>query len=341
MKILKRDLKHDKIVIKLENPDDLWNLEKILEKGDKISGKTLRRKTIRRGNKDIRAEKERVWLKIEMEKVEFHEHTGKLRITGPILGGDKNVSPGSYHTFVGDENKVLTIEKDWKDWQIDELKKSLAKVPKVLVCTMDDKEAYLYEVTDKINFLTEIDSQGSGKMYGDEGNKYREFFGQVKSFLEGKEDEVSKIVVAGPGFFKESFLNFIDDEELEEKIIKVDCSHVGEPGLQEVIRRGVIERISKESRLSEETKIVEEILKNLSKETGKVAYGEEEVNGAIEMGAAERTIVTRNKIRNYEDLLKKTEDKGGKTFIVSGEHEAAQKLENLGGIASLLRYRIR
>lgn len=339
MKILKKDLKHDKLVLKLETPDDLWNLEKILEKEDKVSAKTFRRKTIRRGDKEIRAEKEKVWIKLEAEKIEFHKHTGQLRITGPIQEGSKDVSPGSYHTIVGEEGKVLTIEKEWKKWQIDEIKKSFIKAPKVLVCTMDDKNAYFYEIRERIKPLAEISSKAGGKMYGEGG--FKEYFGEIRAYLKNKYEDVDKIVLAGPGFIKKDFHKTIESEEIKNKVMSANCSHVGKPGVQEVIKRRVIERVGKESRITEETKEVEKIMENLSKETGKVAYGEAEVRKAVEMGAVQKILITKTKTREFEDLLKQTEEKGGNTLIVSEEHEAGEKLKNLGGIAALLRYRIK
>jgi protein pelota len=39
-----------------------------------------------------------------------------------------------------------------------------------------------------------------------------------------------------------------------------------------------------------------------------------------------------------EQIMKSVEEKGGKIVVVSVEHEAGEKLQNLGGTAALLRY---
>jgi len=72
MKILKKDLKHGKIVLGVQNLDDLWHLSQVIDKGDIVSGKTTRK--IRRGAKE-EAAKKTLFLAIEAK-----ERTWNLRI---------------------------------------------------------------------------------------------------------------------------------------------------------------------------------------------------------------------------------------------------------------------
>jgi len=43
MKIIKKDLKHGKVVVQIQNLDDLWHLSQIIESTDIVSGKTSRK----------------------------------------------------------------------------------------------------------------------------------------------------------------------------------------------------------------------------------------------------------------------------------------------------------
>jgi len=43
MRILKKELKKGRITVQTETIDDLWYLSQIVEPGDKVSGKTLRK----------------------------------------------------------------------------------------------------------------------------------------------------------------------------------------------------------------------------------------------------------------------------------------------------------
>ena len=68
--------------------DDLWHLQQILEIGDKVTSKTERRITIKRGSEIVKGEREIITLTISVEKINLD---GQLRLTGKIVEG-----PGVY-----------------------------------------------------------------------------------------------------------------------------------------------------------------------------------------------------------------------------------------------------
>ena len=331
MKILKKDLRSGLITLKLENPDDGWKLESILEEGDLISGKTMRSTEIVRGDKRERGGKKPAFLKIILEKKEFHEYSGKLRLTGKIIEGPEETL-GSYHTFGVGEGTVITIEKKWKRWQLEKLKRSQIKHEKVIVCVMDERDATIAEVGEKVKIISEVRRTG-GKQFGESDSKG--YFGEIISILRRKG---GKIILAGPGFAKEDLYKQLDSE-LSERIVIETCSHTGKTGIQEIIRRGAIEKVRKGSRITEETNLVEEFLGELAKD-GLVTYGEKEVESAVEMGAVKKLLVSEKKIREFEKIMEKAEQSGAEVFIISEKHESGQKLYNLGGIAAFLRFKV-
>lgn len=343
MKILERDEKENLLKIKVENPDDRWELEHVLEEGDLVRARTLRRKMIQREEGEERGEKRPVHLTIQAEKIKFHEHTGNLRITGKIKEGPEDVDLDSYHTIVAEPGKVLSVVKEggWEDWQIKTLKRAYRKPPKVLVCVLDREKATVAKVVGEVDTVSEVKSGASGKQYKSSGGK--EYLGNVLSILKRKQEGFDKVVVAGPGFVKDDLLDKIkqENQELFEKTVKASTSQVGETGIQEVVRRGVIERIVRNSRLAAESKEVEKLFEELSKDTGKVAHGQEEVKKATEMGAVGKVLVSETNLKEMKDLIKEAEGKGAETFIISERHEAGEKLKNIGGIAAFLRYRIK
>ncbi|MFP4634091.1 MAG: mRNA surveillance protein pelota [Candidatus Aenigmatarchaeota archaeon] len=342
MKILERNEKQGLVKLKVENPNDVWELEHVIEEGDLVGGRTLRRKMIERKDGEEKGEKRPVYLTIQAEKIKIHEHTGNLRITGKIQEGPEDVEMDSYHTIVAEPGKVLTVVKKggWKDWQLKTLKRAYRKPPKVLVCVLDRDKATLAKVTNEVDILTEVESREPGKQYDSE--KSGEYFGEVISILERKYKDFDKVVVAGPGFAKDGLYEKIKDrnKEMAEKVTKASTSQTERTGVQEVINRGIIEDIVRESRISEESKEVERVFEEISKDTGKVTYGEEEVKKAVEMGAVERILVSEKKLKEHRELVAEAEDKGAEVLIVSERHESGEKLNNMGGIAAFLRYRI-
>lgn len=343
MKILERNEKENTVKLKVENPNDIWELEHVLEEGDLVSAKTLRRKMIKRKDGEEKGEKRPVFLTVETEKVKFHEHTGNLRITGKITDGPEDVERGNYHTIVAEPGKVLTIrkEKPWRRWQMKVLKRAYREPPKVLVCVLDRESATVAKVENDVEVIAEIESKVSGKQY--ESSGVGEYFGEVMSVLRRKHSEFDSVVIAGPGFAKDDLIEKIneDDSDLFDKTVKASTSQTGTTGIQEVIKRGVIDRIAKGSRISQESEEVERLFEEISKDSGEVAYGEDEVIKAVEMGAVEEILVSEKTLKDHRKVLKEAENKGAETLIVSQRHEAGEKLKNIGGIAAFLRYRIK
>ena len=115
------------------------------------------------------------------------------------------------------------------------------------------------------------------------------------------------------------------------------------PGIQETLRRGVVKRIVRDSRIAFETELVDKLLEGVAKD-GAVIYGVNETESAVEAGAVETLLVIdkliRGKNEHVEKILEKTESLSGNVVIISTVHDAGKQLEALGGLAALLRYKI-
>ena len=333
MKIIKKDVKHNIITVKPETEDDLWVLEKIVMPGDLISGKTIRGIEIERGDKREKVKKT-IFVKISAEKVEYSEN--QLRVGGKIIEGPEDVSH-SYHTFEIKVGNPVTIEKEWSKYMIDELYAARKKREPILICVLDDEEASFALLTERLKQLTTIKGV-TGKSLG-EADK-RNYYKELVKYMEdvSKRFGANKIILAGPGFTKENLIKQIKDD-FRKKIFVDTVAHTGETGIQEVLKRGIVDKIIKDSSISEETQLVEKFFEEISK-NGPVTYGEEEVKKAVDMGAVEKLLISDTFVRRNEQLLKSTEQKGGSVKIISTEHEAGKRLENMGGIAAFLRYKI-
>ena len=117
----------------------------------------------------------------------------------------------------------------------------------------------------------------------------------------------------------------------------------GRVGIQEVIKKGVIDRVAEESRVSYETILMEKVLAEISKDTSLATYGTEEVKKALNYSAIETLLLSDLFLRKHENvdsLIEETKRKKGDVAIISTEHEAGEKLEAIGGIAAILRFPI-
>ena len=97
MQILHQNVSEGQIKVQIDCLNDLWELFNIIREGDYIAGSTFRRVVVREGEA---GERKPMYLKIHVEKVEFHEFVNRVRVLGVIVEGpDDFVSIGQYHTF--------------------------------------------------------------------------------------------------------------------------------------------------------------------------------------------------------------------------------------------------
>ncbi|HDN68340.1 MAG TPA: mRNA surveillance protein Pelota, partial [Methanomicrobia archaeon] len=135
------------------------------------------------------------------------------------------------------------------------------------------------------------------------------------------------------------------------------ASSVGTSGFLEVLKRGAVERLKSEERLTREVRLLDKLMQEISKEKGgKAVYGKEEVWEALQFGAVETLLVSDEKLsageeegeeaeeaeeerREVEKILKAVESGRGRVVVFSTEFEPGKRLNGLGGIAAVLRFR--
>lgn len=348
MKIIFSNFKRGEAKVRITSLDDLWYLSQIIDEKDIIKGETLRKIKLGSGEKQDVVRKP-VFLSIQVEKAEFSKQNGILRVAGTILEGPEDVPRGTHHTFNVENNSTITIIKEkWFDYQIERLKEaSTEKKLKILLVIFDREEAHFaYATTYGYEYISELKSDLPKKEEKQiEGKYYDELIAKIKDYV--LRYEIEKVVVASPAFWKDYLLKKADSE-LKKKIITATCSSADKTAFNEVLKRPEVETALKESRTVEEMSLVEELLKEIMQE-GPVKYGFKEVENAVESGAVKILLVTDSYIRKMREkndfdkvefVLKKADNMKGKIKIISSEHDGGKKLDGLGGIAAILRYRI-
>ncbi len=335
----------NKIKLKPESIEDLWHLEKIIKKGDRV--RTL---TERKREEKSETFREKMKLTLEVEKTEFHKDYSALKILGTIQEGPEDkISLGSHHSFKINEREVLTIEKKegWKKHELERLKQAReeSKQPKITITIMDEREAEVFTVKSYgLEKKAKISLPGKGKYKGEDHGEKGKYYKEITGVL--KETETDKYIAAGPGFEADNYLKYLEENEkdIKEKTTRLKTNNTGENGVFELMKQGKVDRILEKSRLKKETKAIDQLMKHISKEQGKATYGKQEVKKAIKYGAVEKLLVTEEKLfgeeKEINELMEKTEQKNGEVTVISGENPESEKIESLGGIAAILRYKI-
>ncbi|MEM4359000.1 MAG: mRNA surveillance protein pelota [Candidatus Bilamarchaeaceae archaeon] len=341
MKIIHFDAKEGEIKVAADTVEDLWHLSKVIAAGDEVEGSTLR--TYRVGSKE---EKKHVTICLKTESVEFAEASNRLRILGVIIRGspEEYVQIGRHHTIEVAPGDVIRIRKRWAQHELKRLRaaEKETKRPRLNIVVLDEEHALFATLKPYgIDYGAEIRNTAR-KREEDFEKKEREYFGRITAELERME---GKIIVAGPGFAKDNLKKFIEQKNpsLISRAIFESCSYAEPSGVNELLKRGVVEKVVGEARYEKEEKEVEYFFTEIYKETGRAVYGLDEVRKAVEMGAVSKLLVLDSLLRTSADvrtLVEEAEKKEADVIVISSEGDPGFRLKNFGGFGALLRWRL-
>jgi protein pelota len=342
MKVVHFDRKSGEMKIQADTLDDLWHLDKIISPGDEVESHTMR--TYKVGTKE---EKKPVTIRIRTERVEFAKSANRLRILGTIVWGDPEeyVQLGKHHSIdVGTGDRIKVI-KDWKKHEYDRLKEAEKESlrPKIRIIVMDEEKALTAMLRAfGVDYGVEFYSKGS-KRDDNYSKSENEYFGNIASEIER---HTEKYIVAGPGFAKDNLKKFIMHKkpDLLKRIVFDSVSYAERSGVNELFNKGTIEKIMGEERFEKEMKLIEELLIEIYKDTGRATYGIKEVKKAAEAFAIDKLLVLDEYLRSDKDaeaVVDLADKNKADVVIFSSEGDAGAKLKGMGKIAALLKFKLR
>ncbi len=350
MKIV--DFQKNSATLVVENMDDLWYLSAIIDAGDIVEGKTFRK--IKLGSSDDRSQsvvKRPVYLKIRVEKVEFHKYSDILRVSGKVVEGKDDIPKDSYHTFNLEVNTKFTLTKpEWLRFHKQKLEESAKESPpSTLICVFDREEAY-FALMKKYGFEVVSEIKGQVPKKDQDRSVTKNFYDEIIHQLQEYKEryDLKSIVLASPSFWKEELLKNLKDAGLKKILVLASCSGADRSAINEVIKRPEVHSALSRDRASQEMALVDSLLYEISKD-GKAVYGVEETKAAADAGAVLDLLITDSFIQKsrqddkfgpINDIMRVADRSGALIHIISGEHDGGRKLDGLGGIAALLRYKL-
>ncbi|HUR68143.1 MAG TPA: mRNA surveillance protein pelota [Candidatus Thermoplasmatota archaeon] len=349
MKVVHVDRVEGTARLRVETLDDLWHLSELILPGDRVNALTWRTAELdtKGAERQGKAEKRAMTLTVHVESVEWDAFSNRLRVLGPIVEGPQDV--GSYHTIVIEPLTELTIRKmhGLKPHHLQRIEEAVtaAMRPQVVFLAIEENEAVVALLRQYgVQKMADIVGHVSGKQYASSARGDEEsFFDEVLMALRDYRPDGAPLLVLGPGFAKERFMAFARQKQpaLVKGAAIEATGQAGMTGIHEAIKRGSVERVAKDSRVSLETALVERFLEALGK-GDPVAYGAADVARTTQQGAADVVLVTDTLVREGEGerFLDLARDTGAQAHIISTHHEAGARFQKLGGIAAILRYRV-
>ena len=349
MHIITSDFKKGFVKLRVTDPDDLWYLSHIIDPGDLVKSKTTRK--IRIGDSEnAKVTKKTLTLQMEAETVEFGENGNHLRINGRIREGPEDIPLDSYHAISIEEGSEFTLQKvSWLSYQKQKLTEASEKKYNYLICIFDREEA-LIALTQKQGYKVLVKIKGDVPKKTKTVEVKKDFQQEIIKAIDiyASRNKPESIILASPAFYKEDLMKKINSKELKEMIVLATCSDVSESSLDEVIKRPELATTLKNSRARQEKLLIDELLSEINKDN-LAAYGWDEVEKAIEAGAVSKLLISDIYILEtrrhgtysiVDERMKQVDNLKGEIHIISGEFESGKRLNGLGGIAAILRYKL-
>ena len=233
---------------------------------------------------------------------------------------------------------------------------SMTKIDEIYgLIVMDRKEATVGQLVGKRIEMIQNMSSGVPSKVRAGGQSSQRFHriteGLTKDFYKRIADEAKKsfygdqrikgIMIGGPIPTKDEF---VEGEylptELQNKIIAVrDQGDTSESGLKELVELGQDAIANQE--IVHEKNLLENFFDNLGAKPETTPYKLEAVKKALQFGAVDLLILSKDYDKDSGKELKKIADQmGTKVEIVSRETEEGEQFYNLGGLGAIQRFRI-
>ncbi len=339
MKIVREDLRHGVIEVRVECEDDLWVLKNVVAKDDIVVARTLR---------DVKVDGEGkrrlpMVLAVRVESVYFQPFSGRLRILGRIVEGPEEYGlRGSYHTLsidVGSE--VAVIKPRWTREQIGRLRRASERRARVLLAAFDfDEVAVAVLLEQGVKYVAERSLPGLR-----DGGPTVEELAELVSEIIASAVELEKpdvVLVASPAFLKDYVADILS-RRLGRPVYRDSVSSGGRPGIGELMRRDSLKSVLRTHNVLATEEVFEEFMRLLSAGSDRVAYGPEVIRALSDLGAVSKLLVSEDMLYGEQrelvgEVMEKVESRGGDVRIVPEETPVFSKVKAFGGMVAILRY---
>jgi protein pelota len=370
MKLLKRDVSAKDgsgyVTLLPNTPEDLWHTYNLLQTGDRIRCTTLRKVSKESSTGSVTSSKVRMNLTIDVKRVEFFKDSLEVRISGPNSAESAHVRMGAHHTLTLELDRQFSIEKDcWDRVYLDRIEEACNPEggAEIACVVMGGGLAHVCLVAGSVTATkARIDVTIPKKRTGSSahGKSTAKFYDAIyRAILTHVPfDKVKCILVGSPGFQKDDFYKFLlaesvrrDDRPFIEnkgKFVLCHSSSGHKQAIEELFLDPSIMSKVTETRLSKEIEVLNKFMRLLDTNPDKAYYGYFHVQKANEELAIDSLLISDELFRSsdvverkmYVALVESVRERGGTVYVLSTMHVSGQQLQQVSGVAAILRYPI-
>uniref|UniRef100_A0A7S0G2C7 Protein pelota homolog n=1 Tax=Rhodosorus marinus TaxID=101924 RepID=A0A7S0G2C7_9RHOD len=345
--------------------EDLWHLYNLIDVGNFVKATTIRKVQRETDTGSSESERLKIMLTIEVSEVDFDSQGLQLRIKGRNVVESSHVKIGAFHTIEVELHRSFELTKSsWDVIDLDRL--TTASEPTagadVAAVIMQEGLANVCVLGNSLSrFVTRVESniarKGPGAAYNNDKSKSK-FFDLVYRAMKDKLklDELKVIILASPGYVKDEFFKYMNAEavrtaeksmiKIKPKCILAHSSSGHRHSLHEVLANPALQSRLVDTKAAAEVKALETFFDVLSNQPDRACYGPPHVLYAAELGAIQTLLISDSLFRNadvptrkkYVGVVDVTRSTGGDVHIFSAMHITGEQLNEMTGIAAVLRF---
>lgn len=348
-----------------EESEDIWHAYNLISEGDCVRASTIRKVQNESSTGSSTSNRIRTTLTIRIESIDFDTQACVLRLKGRNIAENQYVKMGAYHTLDLEANRKFTLTKsEWDSVALERVDTACdpTQHADVAAVVMQEGLAHICLITSSMTLVrAKIDQciprKRKGNVQQHEKGLQRYFESVMQGILRHVNFDVVKcILIASPGFVRDQFYEYMFQQavkfdnkvllENKSKFMLIHSSSGFKHSLREVLTDPSVVAKMADTKASSEVRALESFYTMLQTEPAKAFYGTKHVESANEAQAIETLLISDNLFRiqdvklrkQYVALVDSVRESGGDVKIFSSMHVSGEQLDQLTGVAAILRF---
>ncbi|GBP27945.1 Protein pelota [Eumeta japonica] len=276
-----------------------------------------------------------------------------------------SVQMGAYHTLDLELNRKFTLKKVlWDSVALERVETACdpAATADVAAVVMQEGLAHVCLITPSMTLVRSkiditIPRKRKGFVQQHEKGLNKFYDAVMQGILRHVDFSIVKcVILASPGFVKDQFFEYMIQQAIKTdnkllidnkgKFLLVKASSGFKHSLKEVLQEPAVMAKISDTKAASEVKLLENFYMMLQLEPAKAFYGKRHVIKANEAQAVETLMISDKQFRcqdiqqrkEYVALVDSVRENGGEVKIFSSMHVSGEQLDQLTGIAAILRF---
>ncbi|KAG5448157.1 Protein pelota [Clonorchis sinensis] len=356
------------ITLIAENEEDMWLTYNLVQVGDQLRCSTVRKVQNESATGSVQTKQVRTNLTINVEKIDFDLQGSVLHLKGRNVAENQFVKMGAYHTLdLSLDEKFTIFKSEWDSIALMLVEQAAdpTQHADLAAVIMHEGLAYVCLVTSTTTIVrAKIEINIPRKRPGLPTTQHEKgmtrFFEQIMQALERhvRFDIVKCVILASPGFVREQFFDYLMQTSTKQdkrvflenkgKFVLVHSSSGHKHALKEVLMDSSIQSKLANTKAAAEVNALNDFYQMLKVDQSRAFYGYKHVKAASDALAIDTLLVSDalfrsrdlEERRRYVSLVDTVKEDQGTVRIFSSLHVSGEQLNQLSGVAAILRFPI-